>query len=227
MPSMDLAALRNLINELCFERAADVGLFPDSASRDRFINIANRRLYNKVAEISPSTYSQRSADLSLTSSGLDLGGGTLHAQGLHRLVGVERKDANAQYEFITPFVYQEKDMHEGTAWRVDGSAQIYRWTMLGTVLYFYPAPASTLTVRVTFVPGIADMTLTTDTPLGGQFPNHHEIVGYLAAVLALEKDGAERHVKPRYDAMLEEFTAHVRRRQAQRPRRVLITDWSD
>lgn len=217
--------LRSLVRSLCFEQDADEGLFT-TQQLDDLINVAHRRLYNKIAVLTPQVFASQSADLTCGASGYAYGGTTLHAQGVHQLVRVELKTTTGNYLPLENFQLPEVGQVTGPLVDVNGQS-FFGWYDLGQTIKLYPTPTGNQTIRATFIPGLADLSATTDYPFGGSFRQFHDVVAYLAAVLALEKDECPKWLKSRFQEMEQEFITHCRRSQVQRPRRILETAWED
>lgn len=230
MAGYTLATLEGLMRSLIFEGTGDIGLVTPTQAQE-FIQIAHRRLYADISEVSPSTFAIRSADKTVTANGnLDIGGTAIDTVGIHRVIMLEYKDSQSNYRQLLPFIYQEKDQFEGPSWRLEGNAAIFRWTMIGFKIYLYPQNSQAITVRLTYVPVVADINDGGGTPVkpfGGNFVGFHEIIAYGAAVMALEKDKHAGPLLARYDKLLKEFKDHVVRLHKQRPRSVIGTDWTD
>lgn len=217
--------LRALVRDLCFEKSTDTGLFDSDQTLDNYINIAHRRLYNRICALAPSAFAQRSANVTTDSSvpgKYDIAGTTLHAQGVLDVIGVDFY-YGSQYIPLEPATYQEPSW-PGTAGGTVGGQQPDTYTFLGQTIQLSPEPISPVTIRITYVPGIAAMTLTTDYPFGGNYQQFHELVAYGTALIALSKDKAPQYIKALYEDGLLEMVQHVRSRQRQKSRRVLMQD---
>lgn len=217
--------LAALTRDLCFEATGDTGLFPSEQRLYDYLNISHRELYNRVCELQPAMFGQRSADLTTTAAGVYVFGATaLHTHGAQRIILVEWKNSGGNYIPLDPHEYLELDW-QGTAGG-GGSLDPDSYAILGHSIYLHPEPTSTKTIRITFAPGVAAWATsdTAEMPFGGQLQQYHELVAYGAALIALEKDSAPERIRRRYEKGLEDLTAFVRRRQAQRTRHVLMTD---
>lgn len=221
--------LRTIMRSICFEEVNDRGLF-SAAQRDDFINMAHRELYARICETAPSWFAKQSADKNVTLAGLDLsgtGGAAFDANGVHQILRVEFKDVPGNYLALEPYDLQETIATSGPFATIDGNNSFVGFYFLNETLYLYPTPQNSRTLRVTYVPNPADLSATTDTPFSGRFPQFHDTVAYLAAVLALEKDKGEAKIKQRYEIKLELLMNHIRRRQMQKPRTVRFTRWEE
>lgn len=225
MPGYTLASTEALMRSLIFEATGDTGLVSATQAQE-LIQLANRQLTGEIMDLSPSLYAKRSADKSIASTGLDFSGTSLDSVGVYKLMMLEYKDSGGNYRQLSPIAYLEKDQVEGPAWQIAPEYTAFRWTVLGEKIYLYPLPSGTATVRVTYLPVTSDIADggTPVPPLGGKLLQYQEIVGYLAAVMALEKDEKTTPIFRRYDHMHKRLVEFARNRQVQRPRRIMMTE---
>lgn len=229
MAGYTLASLEALMRSLIFEATGDVGLVT-AAQAQELIQLANRQLTGEVMDLSPTIFAQRSADKSITSTGLDYSGTALDSVGVHKLMMVEYKDSGGNYRQLSPIAYVEKDLFEGPSWQIAPEYTAFRWTVLGERILLYPLPSGTVTARVTYLPVTSDIVDGGGSPVapfGGKFLQYQEIVGYLAACMALEKDEKTTPIFRRYDSMHKRLVEFSRNRQVQRPRHIIMTEAED
>lgn len=220
--------LRSVMRNLCFEQSGDTGLF-STTQIDDFLNLAHQTLWGEIAEISPSWFAVRSADITIGSSGYAISGTALDADGFHSITRVEIKYDTADYVPLAYLDFQETRLTTGPSADSAASAANYQgWYFIGDDVHLYPTPATNQTIRITFVPAAYSFTtgssVTTDFPFDRLMPNYDDTVAYLAATMALEKDEVSEHIRRRYDIRHKNLIDHVRRRQTSKARAVIQTE---
>lgn len=215
--------LRSVVRSLCFESDGQAGLFT-TQQLDDFINLAHRELYAIIVDAVPSYFATRSSDLSITSSGYSFAGTALTTNGVFLINRVEYKDAEANYFTLPAYDRNELPQVNGPLVQWEGDAVQGGWFLEAEKVYLYPQPSGTKTIRMTYVPNVADLSASTDQPFGGVLPGYHDTVAYLTAALALQKDEAAKFIEKHYDRKLLQLLNHIRRRHAQGPRTVRMID---
>jgi hypothetical protein len=215
--------LQALVRNLCFEGVADEGLFKGDLAG--FINAAYQSLYTEVVETSPSFFEVASAAQQLGAAGLAFGGTALDANGIHLVSGLEIQDPVGNWLPLDPVDRREIGMRAGPAASVSGSGWSFAgWYTQNFTALLYPSPATTQTARLLYVPEVAELSAGTDMPFAGNLRGFHRLIGYAAALLALDKDQVPLTLRTSATAMRGQLLRHVRRTQAQKSRRILRTD---
>lgn len=221
--------LRALVRDLCFEASADTGLFSTNQVLDNYINLSHRRLYNHISKLAPSQFAKRSGDKTTATSppgSYDMSGTALDTNGVLDVIMVEYKDTAGLYRALDPGHYIEGNW-PGNASGTGAPLEPTSYVFLGQSLYVYPEPAAPVTIRITYAPGVALLSSSTDQPFGGSLMQFHEVVAYGAAFIALSKDKTPQFIKILYEDGVKNIEDHCRARQRHRSRRVVMTEPDD
>lgn len=230
MGRMYYADIAAFLRNLCFEGAADEGLFGGDISA--FINQAYRNIYADIVETSPSYFERASGALQLTADGLNYGGTALDALGVYLVTGLELQDAAGNWIPLDPVDRREVGLRQGPAATIQGNGWSFAgWYMQHFTVHLYPAPGAPQTARVLYVPEVDDLP-TPDPmgsggelyPFGGNLASYHQLIAYDAALLVLDKDHLPATLRTSATQMRQRLMRHVRRTQMQKPRRVKRTD---
>lgn len=217
---MNLSELRERTREVLAERATDRGLISDDAELDRWLNSANRSLFNEAVRWNPRPWIERTGDLAYTDPlpFSSLLAAPASVKSIHR---VAAKDGEAYYA-LTPAeegYLDDSDVDPGLP--VQTASDLTKWYVEGEDLRLYPPAAVGTYLRVWLVRELADMVDEGDLPLGGRFADHHDLVVWKAAQLLFRKD--EVFVTP-WDRELEDGRRALRsalaRNQGQQTRRI-------
>lgn len=225
MAGLLLADLEALVRDLCFEGADDTGLFTQTRLQ-AFIQIAHRDLYSFVSTLSPNRLLKRSADVSITSTGLSLAGTTIDSAGIDIVKKFELKDPSGNYVSVLPVDVTEVSNSDGPLTTGDRDITGFLWSLVGRTIYLVPKPSLTYTARLHYVPGPTDIS-SIAYPFGGAFPQFDHLVGYRAADLALTKDEKPSAMHGTYMEMKREFGEYLRRPHVFGPRRVRMSAYSE
>lgn len=214
----NLDQLRRETRDAVLEKSSDRGLLPDDTSLDIYVNAANRSVFNQAVKWNPRPWMERSADLAyanpLPFSGI---AGAAPIKRIHLV----RVKTGGGYAPVTPVEEGEldfADIEEG----VTAASITSRWFVEGEALWLTPPPASAPQLRVSFVRAIGSMSDPNDHfALGGQMPDHHDVVVWKAAQLVYRKD---EMLRTPWDVEVEDglraLRSELARNQGQRTRRI-------
>lgn len=222
---MTFAQIRQFIRSAVLEKTGDNGLIADEADLDRWANAGHRAIYIEATQKNPRPWFERSGDV-VYANPLPLatlqGGGKPIAK-IHLL----RVKVAGGYAPVQPLEEGEKDFadeEDGVGQVVTQNALTSKWFVEGKSLWLTPPPAAAPTLRASFVRELGLLVSPGDDGvelLGGNFGDHHELVGFKAAQLLYQKD--ELRVTP-WDFAVEERLQTLRRElsrnQGQGPRRI-------
>jgi hypothetical protein len=223
--ALNLAALRDAVRDAVMEKVTDLGLIPSDASLDRYINAANRAIFKEAAAWNPRPWFERSADIAYASP-LPFSSLTPDSAPVRSVHLVRVKVANG-YAPVTPLEEGELDFAEieagGAANPVlSQNAIASRWFVEGQAIWLTPPPAGATVLGVSLVRAIGSMTdAVNHYALGGQLPDHHDLVVWKTAQLLYWKDEV---LRTPWDAEIAEGLRALRkelaRNQGQRTRRI-------
>lgn len=175
---MTLLEAKNLARLIFFHNGGRADL--DDLQLNALMNIANKYRWMQAAEAFMSMFVVESADLTTTGTGaydysaLAAPSGD-YATGVHLPSHVEFKDEGVYYRI--PYEPQiNSDQYQTTV--TIGDLQPSAWTLIGEKIQLLPKPSATKTIRLTYVPVLADMDADSDLLLAGKMPLFHSLVVY-------------------------------------------------
>lgn len=198
---LTLATIRGYVRNLILERAGDVGLITDAEAND-LVNLAARIIFVRIANKYPDVFAQRSAT-NITVSNATMGvpftsivSGGASAGHLFRILNAQAGAVGAtlgQLDQVSVFsraadrhIYEHSNSGTGFFAAPAIPARFY---VEGQTVYFTPITSGSFDCRFQWVQQPQDMTADADTLWGGFLPQYGDLVGILAASLAVSKDG--------------------------------------
>lgn len=187
---MTLAQLQTFVRNIIFEPSGDTGLVDDT-QLTAFINAANERIWTDCVAKKSSVFMVRAAGLNLSATtGLPyIGtGGVDVTNGVFRLTQLEQLVGSTYFTMEPTESPQDRFIYEPSFPPLPVHSRLLRYYIEGDVIYPTPVPNVDVTVRAVYVPGLVDMSGSTDKPLQGKLTNFHRLVAYEAACLIFGKD---------------------------------------
>jgi len=195
----------------------------DVMSMGLVLDTINKSFWMRLVRLAQSNYTKRSADLAVAGGSFDYSGTNLDAAGVHLITQVELKSSIGLYvslDYITPNERSKFD----TAPIVASVSSPSAFYLLEEKIHFVPTMTSAITIRVEYVPLLADW-IEGAQALGGRLKPIHGLIPFTAAsALVPGTAGAGIHaVRDRLDAQFEELA----QKRVGQPRHIKHTPYGE
>lgn len=189
------------------------------------VNSMNRKYWRDAVMGIGSLLAKDSADLNTDGSGsFDFSGTLLDPNGVHQILAVELKFLGRyiHMEYIIPQDRYQYNLAFGQVQALIPSA----YTLIGEKVLLLPKIAGSVQLRITYIPGLADLSSSSDQLLGGFLKQFHENIPYEAAAILVPKkaDDAKPIISLAQD-LRTQWKTYLQSRQRQDGRTIRNVPW--
>jgi hypothetical protein len=187
------------------------------------LNTINQKYYRDAVRGIGSLLVKDSADITTAADGsIDFSGTTVDSNGVYQVMAVEVKYLG-RYLKLEYEIPQDRYIYNIAFGQVQALIPS-AYTLMGEKAILLPRAATQLPVRLTYVPGLPNLSSDSDTLLNGKLPSFHDSIAYEAALLLVPRD-ADRLLAPIVQELKSQWNEYLQSRQRQDGRHIRYVPW--